>query len=564
MVDTIIRPRADMDRRTMRSPAIAVLLAAASFSAVLFVGARSAATPPAAKAPPAAVQRTETAPPARGPAAQVTAGRAATAPAAAPARPAPAAPRAAVPDAVRAQLSTAIRDAVAKSGLPGESVAVTVTDIATGAAIHDDDGARPMVPASNMKVISTGAALALLGPDFRFSTRLLRDGDRLTVVGDGDPSFGDEAMLPFVPGKPANATALVDAWVAAAKQAGVSRVRELVVDARIFDAELTSPDWHDRHLDNTYCARVAGLSFHENLVGAVLGTRGGKPELLRWDPPAPWMTAAADGSASANPKKASTLGIARTGDPDRFVLRGNLPKAGPDPIPICVPDPAAFFGRFLAARLSAAGVPVGTVRMASATDPAPAGGVVGTPVTTPLTEVVRRCNEESQNLYAESLVKRMGAAATKAPGSWANGMQAVRGVLASRLGPELAAAFDGKDGSGLADANRVTTQLMCAWIRSMVNDPALARPFIESLAKAGQEGTVKDRFKPEQLGGSEVACKTGYINGVICLSGCVGPAGGTPRFAFSVLCNGLAKEKNGIRRAKDLQNAIVERLAKAP
>ena len=82
--------------------------------------------------------------------------------------------------------------------------------IATGAAIHDDDGARPMVPASNMKVISTGAALALLGPDFRFSTRLLRDGDRLTVVGDGDPSFGDEAMVPFVPGKPANATALVD------------------------------------------------------------------------------------------------------------------------------------------------------------------------------------------------------------------------------------------------------------------------------------------------------------------------------------------------------------------
>jgi len=442
-------------------------------------------------------------------------------------------------------------------------VAISVRD-SDGNEVVNFKGDQPVMPASNQKLLTSGAALVLLGPNFNFETRLLRDGDRLTVVGDGDPSFGDEAMLPFVPGKPANATALVDAWVAAAKQAGVSRVRELVVDARIFDAELTSPDWHDRHLDNTYCARVAGLSFHENLVGAVLGTRGGKPELLRWDPPAPWMTAAADGSASANPKKASTLGIARTGDPDRFVLRGNLPKAGPDPIPICVPDPAAFFGRFLASRLSAAGVQVGTVRMASATDPAPAGGLVGTPVTTPLTEVVRRCNEESQNLYAESLVKRMGAAATKAPGSWANGMQAVRGVLASRLGPELAAAFDGKDGSGLADANRVTTQLMCAWIRSMVNDPALARPFIESLAKAGQEGTVKDRFKPEQLGGSEVACKTGYINGVCCLSGCVGPANGPPRYAFSVLCNDLAKVKDGVGNAKALQDRVALILAARP
>jgi D-alanyl-D-alanine carboxypeptidase len=58
-----------------------------------------------------------------------------------------------------------------------------------------------------------------------------------------------------------------------------------------------------------------------------------------------------------------------------------------------------------------------------------------------------------------------------------------------------------------------------------------------------------------------VLCKTGYINGVSCLSGLVGKTGATPRYAFSVMCNDLTKDKNGVGNAKALQDRIALILA---
>ena len=85
--------------------------------------------------------------------------------------------------------------------------------------------------------------------------------------------------------------------------------------------------------------------------------------------------------------------------------------------------------------------------------------------------------------------------------------------------------------------------------------------FIGSLAVAGKTGTVAKRFKGLDTNRVSVPCKTGYINGVSCLSGFVGAPGQTPRFTFSVLCNDLQKDKNGVGDAKALQEKIVGILA---
>ena len=83
-----------------------------------------------------------------------------------------------------------------------------------------------------------------------------------------------------------------------------------------------------------------------------------------------------------------------------------------------------------------------------------------------------------------------------------------------------------------------------------------------SLAVAGETGTVSKRFKSLDTTKVYAPCKTGYINGVSCLSGYVGPVGAPPRFAFSVLCNDLT-EKAALSKAKDLQERIVKILADA-
>lgn len=475
----------------------------------------------------------------------------------------------AVPAAPRQSIPGAVANAVASSGLRNAAVSVSVRDLQTGQLVVNIEGDRLMVPASNMKVLTTGAALHVLGADFQFRTRMVRGGDRLTVVGDGDPSFGDPTFLGRLTYTDAagakrpmtTAEELVDVWVNAARRAGIQKVAELVVDDRIFDRQFTHPEWPADQLDNTYCAQVAGLNFHENLVGAQLGVEGGRPAVTRWEPQAPWLSAAT-GKATANGKGKQTIAILRTNDPNQFMLSGNLVRPGTEPVPICVRDMPAFFARYVGTRLAAAGIQVGAVRVASPGEAAPGTDLVGPAIPMPLAEVIKRCNEESHNMYAEALLKRIGAARSKQPGSWSNGTAALAAAIDERLGAGTAAkGYAGSDGSGLSRDNRVAPNLVTAWMRSIAIDPKLSQAYLTSLAEGRREGTVKKRFDGLDPEKHQVLCKTGYINGVSCLSGVVGKAGATPRYAFSVMCNDLTKDKNGVGNAKALQDRIAVILA---
>ena len=99
----------------------------------------------------------------------------------------------------RASISAAVQDAARKSGLPSGTYSIVLKNADTGETITAIEADRPMKPASNMKLFSTGTALMTLGTEFLFRTQLLREilpaGDRLTVVGDGDPAFGDPDLL---------------------------------------------------------------------------------------------------------------------------------------------------------------------------------------------------------------------------------------------------------------------------------------------------------------------------------------------------------------------------------
>jgi D-alanyl-D-alanine carboxypeptidase/D-alanyl-D-alanine-endopeptidase (penicillin-binding protein 4) len=192
------------------------------------------------------------------------------------------------------------------------------------------------------------------------------------------------------------------------------------------------------------------------------------------------------------------------------------------------------------------------------------GDTVGPPITTALARVVKQCNTESQNLYAESLLKRIGAKRSGQSGTWANGAAAIAAEVDAVLGAGTAAkGLVVADGSGLCKEDRVAPNLMTAWLRAIATDAKISQAFINSLAVAGVSGTVQKRFKGLDTERVFVPCKTGYINGVSCLSGFVGRPGETPRFAFSVFCNDLTKDKDkdGVGKAKALQEKIVMILA---
>ena len=148
-----------------------------------------------------------------------------------------------------------------------------------------------MAPASNEKLLTTGAALRLLGGDFVFQTRLLRNGNRLIAVGDGDPSFADPELLSQMlytdkdgqQRKGMTPESLLDLWVQGVKESGMTECAELVIDDRVFDRNGVHPSWPADQLNEHYCAPVCGITFHLNRLDfwAIPSSRGAEISKIR-------------------------------------------------------------------------------------------------------------------------------------------------------------------------------------------------------------------------------------------------------------------------------------------
>jgi D-alanyl-D-alanine carboxypeptidase/D-alanyl-D-alanine-endopeptidase (penicillin-binding protein 4) len=439
-------------------------------------------------------------------------------------------------------------------------VGISLVDLDTGDALADLHAEVPLTPASNMKLLTTGAAAVVLTRDFVFKTEIIRDGDRLVVRGSGDPSLGDPLVLGDSDPK-LTVNDMLAMLAGAAVKAGMKDVREIVVDDRVFDRELVHPGWPVGQLDRPYCAQVSGLNFHVNVLSFFPGPSqqgAGTPPVYSIEPDAPWVRVDVRARTVLDGK--NTAWITREAGEDRFALRGDIRFQTQQPIEITCQDPALFFGRLLAHQLTKAGVRVAqiehapAVRLPSAQEQLNNGSSIAA-VHTPLADVLRRCNADSENLYAEALLKRMGNAVTRDSGSWNNGASVLRMVLGQKLGPQYAAATTISDGSGLSRGNQVSPATFTRWLGEMSKDAKVRDVFTESLAKPGV-GTLKKRFHNAKLK-HDVRAKSGYIEGVRCLSGYVINQSTGRRVAFSVMVNEIANADQ-TREALDLHEDIVK------
>jgi D-alanyl-D-alanine carboxypeptidase/D-alanyl-D-alanine-endopeptidase (penicillin-binding protein 4) len=464
-----------------------------------------------------------------------------------------------------ADLRSDVELEITRAQLGTATVAISVRDAETSSVLVAVNDEAPLIPASNMKLLSSGAALHVLGPEFAFRTRLVRAGGRLVVAGDGDPGLGDPELLKetTVGGRSGpDIDEFLDAWAGSIAAAGIEAVDELVVDDRIFDRQFVHPGWPPDQLNRRYCAEVAGANVHLNALYLYpRPTAGERPDASVVRPRADWVEVVNRATCRTGPQDANTAWIARGPGSNLLTLHGNVRFAyRDDPVPVTFHDPPAFLAALLAERLGAAGVRVTANRAARQGDPVAAGDAVGPIVTTSITTALRRCNRDSQNLYAEALLKRMAAAVTNEPGSWATGAALVRHVVHQRLGgPALAMGLVVADGSGLSRDNRVTASALCAWLASFHTDARVGPILVASLAQPG-EGTLENRFTATPLYGATLRAKSGYIRAVSCLSGYVTAPDGRRR-AFSILINGL-DEPGSVGRAKALQELVVSAIAR--
>jgi serine-type D-Ala-D-Ala carboxypeptidase/endopeptidase (penicillin-binding protein 4) len=469
-----------------------------------------------------------------------------------------------------ADLEGDVQRALRTINLRKAKASISVRDADTDTELVAIDSQRPLMPASNMKVLTTGAFLHAFGKDFSFRTRLVRAHDDMVILGDGDPAFGDPELLSEmtytdaqgVERKGLDVEALLSVWVNAIKKEQLTSIDELIIDARIFDSVAFHPKWPKDQYKEDYCAEVWGFNFHHNVLQVWPRPRvGGSADVSRIAPDAPWLVRENNTRSRTGSQDRHTFWINRPPNQNTVTFNGNVKSAATDPISVTLHNNPEFFARLFAERLRSAGIAVRLHRAATADDPSfLEGNQVGPEVRTPIATALYRCNTDSDNLYAECLLKRLGRAVSKSPGSWENGTSALRHAVAERLAnPTLAATVSPDDGSGLSRENRVSAAALTAWLNSFHRDSDLGPMFRESLAIGGQTGTVKKRFKDIERTGCVVLCKTGYIRGVSCLSGYVtGPNGKT--LSFSVLCNELV-EGDAVSKARTLQERVVTAIA---
>jgi D-alanyl-D-alanine carboxypeptidase/D-alanyl-D-alanine-endopeptidase (penicillin-binding protein 4) len=454
----------------------------------------------------------------------------------------------------RADLESDIQAVLRDKLLEKGSVGVVVVELGAEAGgdriLYTHNASRPFMPASNMKVVTTSTALDLLGADFRFRTLLVRHDQDLILVGDGDPTFGDVEML-----KKAGwgTTTVFQNWAEQLKKAGVSSIGNVKVDDSVFDLMFVHPHWPTDQEQARYVAQVAGVALNANCVDFYIHpTAAGRAVGYRLDPPTQYIkvqNTCLSGGENA-------VWLTRQLGTNDIVLRGTCPAASQAPVSITVHDPALFAATVLSETLGAVGIKAGgavlrdrSVRMKLAKKEA--GYTVLAVHETPLVQVLARANKDSMNLYAESLCKRSGFAASGQSGSWADGTAAAAAFL-KKTGVG-AAEFQLDDGCGLSRENRVSVNTLMHVLQHNFHGRN-REVFLNSLAVGGVDGTLDGRFHEPQFRG-RVMAKTGYIATVSALSGYL-KVGEDRWYAFSILMNDLSRGSNS--KAKALQEAIVK------
>ncbi|MBL4698810.1 MAG: D-alanyl-D-alanine carboxypeptidase/D-alanyl-D-alanine-endopeptidase [Phycisphaerales bacterium] len=450
---------------------------------------------------------------------------------------------------------------ITQTNLGGGIASVYIADLDTGEELADYHGSRAMVPASNMKILTSGAALFVLGGDFIFRTELIIDDTTtpptLIVKGDGDPALGDPAI--FIGEQPGvTLGTLFDQIADSLKNAGVEEIGRVIIDDTVFDRIYTHPCWPKDQLNRWYCAQVGGLNFHTNVINVYTSpsSSGGTP-IVKLVPDAYWIDMQIKAKSDKN--KRDTAWVSRPTKANVFTVHGNV--SSKSEIPVAINSPAEFGGQLLATELQTRGITIGPadsyvrdmVSLIGPADRYTRSRVVAV-ITTPLFDVLERTNTDSYNLYAEALLKRIGNEVTSDPGSWENGATVIRMLLAEKLGAGAAESTVISDGSGMCRENKVSAKTLAIWMRRLARSDHWEM-FQDSLATPGN-GTLRKRFSDAELE-SQLYAKSGYLTGMYALSGVLVHPQSGQRVVFSILLNDV-KAGATSRNAKPLVDGIVE------
>lgn len=425
--------------------------------------------------------------------------------------------------------------------------------------LYELNSEKLLVPASNLKSITAAAALEKLRVNYRFKTEIYASdgmengivkGD-LIVKGFGDPTLttrGFPQPYSYDPSLRRFVNHLEDI-VKALRKLGLKRIYgNIVADDTFFDHERYCQTWSIEDQRWYYAPRISGLSINENLIALVVKARGkvGEKAKVSTIPKTKYPSVVNQALTVPETTKPS-ITVEKPWLKDEITIKGTIRSGTKWEFKeneewVTVENPCLYTASVFKEHLEQARIHVGgRIEMGKLEDGAQR---IMASVSPPLSEIINWMLKESDNFYAEQIIKTLGAE-LRGEGSWNKGVEVINEFLRDthiNYGCKIV------DGSGLSRENRIPPELIIDLLKYMKSRPA-GDLFISSLPIAGVDGTIKRRMKGT-LAERNLMAKTGYLERVSCLSGYL-KTKNKKMIAFSMMFNDFAGKVSRVRAIQD-------------
>jgi D-alanyl-D-alanine carboxypeptidase/D-alanyl-D-alanine-endopeptidase (penicillin-binding protein 4) len=387
------------------------------------------------------------------------------------------------------------------SSIQHASVSLCIIDANTGEIIAEHESRKSLSQASVMKLITSAAALEILGPDYTFKTIIgytgeinrkhgILNGD-IIIKGGGDPALASENF-------PDHYINIFNQWVEDINNIGIRRINGgVITDDSYYDYQPVPPGWNWEDIGNYYGAGVYGLSIFDNTIKIHFktGEEGSVPVITGIFPEESGMELVNYLTASGTSDQGYVFSSPYS---QSGWIAGTIPVNREDfVLKASAQDPPLLAARILSDRLSEAGIKVRNEPTTSRIFPLTAGDHlkhISTTVSPPLSAIIEVLNHESVNLYAEHLLKELGKVA-RGDGSITSGKMVVNEFL-DTIGVEKQGMFI-DDGSGLSPQDAINSRGLVTVLYYMRNNGRYFDDYLRSLPEAGKEGTLKSYFRDE-------------------------------------------------------------------
>lgn len=443
---------------------------------------------------------------------------------------------------IRSKTETAVSDFRDMPKIENASIGIKVMNLETNKTLFELNSDRTLVPASNMKLLTTGVALEVLGADYRFKTTLAYDGKimpdgtldgNIYIIGGGDPTLGSKYLVAEDPERitkeeKKKQLEFLNIWAEKVKTMGIKKINgQIVADSSYYPEKTLSQTWEWGDLRYTFASKPNGLTFFDNSIRLTLRRQGRE---VRVSVAPSWVNTVVTNRVAGDEKRPSKITLVVPPYSNEIIALGtmNRPIVSYNTV---LQDPASALGVVFSDTLDRNGIKNNGSRLIDRGETGKTKkNLIYTQYSPALEEIIGYTNKYSVNLFAEHLKievekkLREENKETAASGT-------VKGYWSKRIPTRGLYIYDG---SGLSRYDGVTPDTLVEALKYMKGTDNFAS-FYNSLAEPGRGGTFK-KFQEKTVLVDNLHGKSGTLTGIKSYGGYMYNVDGE-LLAFSIIVN---------------------------